>query len=179
MLCHIRYHSPLGGLTIAADEEGIAGIWFDRQKYFAAGLEHLGPEENDHPHLSRCREWLDRYFAGARPESAELPLATRGTPVMQAVWQTLRQIPYGQTAFCNDMRIATRDLIRAQKLMTKQAFNSAMLRNPFAVVVPTHRVVSGNGSLKGYPAGAEKMIWLMQHEGIDASKFYSPTGVRL
>ena len=178
MLRHIRYRSPLGGLTIAADEKGIAGIWFDRQKYFAAGIDHLGPEDDGYPHLASCREWLDRYFAGSRPEANELPLSPRGTPVVQAVWQTLKKIPYGQTALCGDMRLATRALIKAEKLMTKQAFNSAMLRNPFAVVVPTHRVVSGSGSLKGYPAGVEKKIWLMRHEGIDASRFYSPA-VRL
>ena len=63
--------------------------------------------------------------------------------------------------------------------MTKQAFNSAMQRNPFAIVVPTHRVVGSSGNLKGYPAGVEKKIWLMRHEGIDPSRFYSPAGIGL
>ena len=179
MFFHIRYQSPLGGLTIAADEDGIAGIWFDRQKYFASGIDHLGSEEDSHPHLALCREWLDRYFAGSRPDADELVLSPRGTSVVQAVWQTLKRIPYGQTASCGDMRAATRELIKAEKLMTKQAFNSAMQRNPFAIVVPTHRVVGSSGNLKGYPAGVEKKIWLMRHEGIDPSCFYSPAGIGL
>ena len=33
-----RYQSPLGGITIAADSEGLTGLWFDGQKYFAATL---------------------------------------------------------------------------------------------------------------------------------------------
>lgn len=32
------YQSPLGELLLAADEEGLTGIWFPGQKYFAAGL---------------------------------------------------------------------------------------------------------------------------------------------
>ena len=161
MFFHIRYQSPLGGLTIAANEDGIAGIWFDRQKYFASGIDHLGSEEDSHPHLALCREWLDRYFAGSRPDADELVLSPRGTSVVQAVWQTLKRIPYGQTASCGDMRAATRELIKAEKLMTKQAF------------------VGSSGNLKGYPAGVEKKIWLMRHEGIDPSRFYSPAGIGL
>ena len=32
------YQSPLGELLLAADEEGLTGMWFQGQKYFAAGL---------------------------------------------------------------------------------------------------------------------------------------------
>lgn len=30
-----KYQSPLGGITIAADNDGLIGLWFDGQKYFA------------------------------------------------------------------------------------------------------------------------------------------------
>ena len=33
-----KYRSPLGGITIAADDEGLTGLWFDGQKYFADTL---------------------------------------------------------------------------------------------------------------------------------------------
>ena len=29
-VCH--YNSPLGGITLACDEEGLTGLWFDGQK---------------------------------------------------------------------------------------------------------------------------------------------------
>lgn len=33
-----HYDSPLGGILLAADEEGLTGLWFDGQKYFARML---------------------------------------------------------------------------------------------------------------------------------------------
>ena len=29
------YRSPLGTITLAADSEGLTGLWFEGQKYFA------------------------------------------------------------------------------------------------------------------------------------------------
>ena len=34
-----HYDSPLGGITMASDGEALTGLWFDGQKYFAAGIE--------------------------------------------------------------------------------------------------------------------------------------------
>ena len=30
-----NYSSPLGGITLAGNENGLSGLWFDGQKYFA------------------------------------------------------------------------------------------------------------------------------------------------
>ena len=39
MSCFItHYASPLGRLLLAANEEGLTGLWLEGQKYFAAGL---------------------------------------------------------------------------------------------------------------------------------------------
>ena len=33
-----NYSSPLGDITLAGNENGLSGLWFDGQKYFAATL---------------------------------------------------------------------------------------------------------------------------------------------
>ncbi len=33
-----HYRSPLGGMLLAADEQGLTGLWFEGQKYFALHL---------------------------------------------------------------------------------------------------------------------------------------------
>ena len=38
MVYTAHYRSPLGGILMAADEEGLTGLWFEGQKYFARGL---------------------------------------------------------------------------------------------------------------------------------------------
>ena len=40
----MHYDSPLGGILLAADEEGLTGLWFETQKYFAA---KLAPEHEE------------------------------------------------------------------------------------------------------------------------------------
>ena len=38
MMFTAHYQSPLGEILLAADEVGLTGLWFDRAKYYAAGL---------------------------------------------------------------------------------------------------------------------------------------------
>ena len=71
MSCFItHYASPLGRLLLAADEEGLTGLWLEGQKYFAAGLpqqreEQRTPalEEASRILLRRCILWA-RIFSG-------------------------------------------------------------------------------------------------------------------
>ena len=44
MMYTMHYDSPLGGILLAADEEGLTGLWFETQKYFAA---KLAPEHEE------------------------------------------------------------------------------------------------------------------------------------
>ena len=39
-----HYDSPLGILYLAADKDGLKGVWFEGQKYFASGLKENGTE---------------------------------------------------------------------------------------------------------------------------------------
>ena len=48
-----HYDSPLGGITLAGDGQALTGLWFDGQKYFAAGLD---PEHEERETLIEdCR----------------------------------------------------------------------------------------------------------------------------
>ena len=57
------YRSPLGTITLAADSEGLTGLWFEGQKYFAATLD-AQHEETMLPIFEQTRRWLDNYFGG-------------------------------------------------------------------------------------------------------------------
>ena len=176
---HTRYSSPLGGLTIVAQDDRLAGVWFDRQKYFASGVAGFGCEANDHPLLKQCRVWFDRYFCGDQPDAGDIPLVPPETPLHAAILDELRRIPYGHVVTCGELRTRVSRLLSPERAMSKMALNSALLRNPFAVIVPAHRVISTNGAIRGYAAGIEKKIWLLHHEGVDESRYYRPAGIRL
>lgn len=86
----LHYDSPLGGILLAADEVGLAGLWFEGEKYFA---NILGPEqqERETPALQMAKRWLDVYFSGREPEFTP-PLHPVGSPFRRAVWELLLQI---------------------------------------------------------------------------------------
>lgn len=92
MSCFItHYASPLGRLLLAADEEGLTGLWLEGQKYFAAGLPQQREEQRT-PALEEACRWLDTYFTGREPDFTP-PLHPVGSDFQRAVWQLLLQIP--------------------------------------------------------------------------------------
>ena len=95
----MHYDSPLGKILLAADEEGLTGVWLETQKHFAAKLppEH---EEGTTPVLGDACRWLDVYFSGREPDFTP-KLHLIGSDFRQAVWALLLQIPYGQTTTLN------------------------------------------------------------------------------
>ncbi|MBQ9014559.1 MAG: methylated-DNA--[Firmicutes bacterium] len=165
------YDSPVGRLTLAADDQGLTGLWIEGQKYFGYYLdpEH---EERECPAFAKAREWLDIYFAGEEPDFLP-PIHMVGTDFQKEVWEILLQIPYGETMTYGQIagRIAQqRGLLR----MSSQAVGGAVGHNEISIIIPCHRVVGSNGSLTGYAAGIDKKIRLLQLEGTDMQRLFVP-----
>lgn len=153
------YESPLGRMLLAADDGGLAGAWFYRQRYFARGLvdaeKNMGSEASA---LTAARHWLDAYFAGERPDVADVPLAQRGTAFQRRVWNALLAIPYGETRTYGEL---------ATELgSSPRAVGTAVGRNPISVIVPCHRVLGAGGSLTGYAGGLARKRALLELEGV-------------
>ena len=165
------YHSPLGGILLAADEIGLTGLWFDGEKYFADNLpaEHAKQET---PILAETRRWLDLYFSGKEPDFMP-PLHPMGSPFRLAVWSILQQIPYGETTTYGEI---ARELARQKGMarMSAQAVGGAVGHNEISILIPCHRVVGSSGSLTGYAGGIEKKRRLLELEHADMSRFFVP-----
>ena len=105
--------------------------------------------------LKNTKDWLDRYFAGKKPEPSELLLAPLGGEFRQGVWEILCQIPYGQLTTYGD--IAKKMAERMNRVtMSAQAVGGAVGHNPISIIIPCHRVVGTTGSLTGYAGGVDK-----------------------
>lgn len=72
-----QYPSPLGELLLAADDDGLTGVWFVGQKYFARSL---APDSvaREIPLFAQVKQWLALYFAGQESE-LEIPIHMVGT----------------------------------------------------------------------------------------------------
>ena len=157
---------------MASDGEDLTGLWFDGQKYFAAGIERE-TEEKNLPVFEQTDRWLNIYFQGKKPDFAP-ELAMYTTDFRKAVWKILLTIPYGQTMTYGEIakQIAEQS---GKKRMSAQAVGGAVGHNEISIIIPCHRVVGTSGSLTGYAGGIEKKVRLLQLEHADMSRFFVPT----
>ena len=174
MVSICKYRSPLGDLLLAADEEGLTGLWFVGQKYYANGL----PDESiwqETKILTETRRWLDTYFSGEEPKFTP-PLHPVGTAFRQAVWKILLQIPYGQTVTYGEIaqQLAAEQGI---SMMSAQAVGGAVGHNKISIIIPCHRVIGADGSLTGYAGGIDKKIALLRLEGTDKYESLCSTNI--
>ncbi len=171
MIHTTHYASPLGDLLLAERGGALIGLWIEGQKYFGILSEDI--EERETPILALTKAWLDRYFAGEKPRIDELNLSPVGSDFQRAVWDILREIPYGEVTTYGEIakKIA---LVMGKPRMSAQAVGGAVGRNPISIIIPCHRVVGADGSLTGYAGGIDKKVKLLSHEGVDVTRFSKP-----
>ncbi|MCG6954291.1 MAG: methylated-DNA--[protein]-cysteine S-methyltransferase [Betaproteobacteria bacterium] len=145
MRSYDTYDSPQGRMLLVADDDGLSGVYFEKQKHFG-GREKNWRHDPHHPVLARAKRELAEFFAGKR-RRFDLPLAPSGTPFQKAVWKAISTIGYGETISYGELAR------RAGVPGSARAAGAATGRNPIGIIVPCHRVVGANGSLTGYAGG--------------------------
>lgn len=156
LVAQARFDSPLGPLTAAATEKGLAGLWFDGQVHHPGPL--AAPENSRHPVLRQAQRELATYWKSGKVKFA-VPLDLQGTAFQRKVWRALLEVKHGTTS--TYAAIAA----RAGSPAAVRAAGAAIGRNPVSIIVPCHRVLGRNGSLTGYAGGLERKQALLQREG--------------
>ena len=152
---HSVVESPLGPLTLRADDGALSGLYMLEHRH-GPGPERLGERVADA--APEAREQLAAYFAGElRGFSVEVVL--RGTEFQQRVWAALREIGYGETCSYGELAVAIGSPAAVR------AVGLANGKNPVSIVVPCHRVVGATGSLTGYGGGTDRKRALLELEG--------------
>ena len=159
MRTHTVIDTPVGPLTIVAEEGQIRCLYMDLQRHRPDDdeLGELEPGGRDTEPFKAAADQLDAYFAGDLT-TFDLPLAPRGSDFQQRVWAALREIPYGETESYGQLaeRIGSPGGARAVGL--------ANGKNPIGIIIPCHRVVGADGSLTGYGGGIERKRQLLDLE---------------
>jgi len=102
---------------------------------------------------------LREYFAGTRRDF-DVPYELRGTEFQCRVWETLAEIPYGDT-----ISYATLAAMVGRP-GAYRAVGQANGANPIPIVLPCHRVVASGGGIGGYGGGLDLKRALLSLEGI-------------
>lgn len=143
-----HYPSPVGMLTVRSDGDAITGLW----------MALPGAVRDELPVFATARDWLDRYFRGEQPDPKELPLSPAGTEFQKQVWDRLLAVPFGETKTYGDI---AREIGRPRAC---QAVGQAVGRNRIAIIIPCHRIIGADGSLRGFAGGLEMKRQLLNHE---------------
>lgn len=154
-MIHRHLDSPVGPLLLAASDEHLRVIEFERNRHPARRGEDW--QEGDNAVLREAQAQIDAYFAG-RLREFHLPLHLAGTDFQREVWAALAQIPYGATWSYGELaqRIGRPGAVRA--------VGAANGRNPLPIVLPCHRVIGADGSLTGFGGGLPTKQFLLRLE---------------
>lgn len=155
---HAVIDSPLGELTLVAEDDALTGLYF-RHHWYRPTDDTLGPRvdvESDEL-LAKARTQLADYLAGHRTDF-DLPVTMRGDEAKRRVWDLLVSIPYGETVTYGELAAALADGTTAQEV------GQAVGRNPVSIIVPCHRVIGRNGQLTGYAGGLKRKQFLLELE---------------
>ena len=166
-----HYQSPVGDILLAADTEGLTGLWFDGQKHYASCLDPAHEEKNL-PIFEDAKRWLTIYFSGQEPDFMPR-LHMIGSSFQLSIWKILQKIPYGNTMTYGEIS----EIIAKQRglpHMSAQAVGGAIARNRISVIIPCHRVVGTNGSLTGYAGGIDRKVTLLHLEKADMKHLFVP-----
>ena len=164
-LLDVAYHtvdSPVGPLLLAATEQGLVKVAFDRQDHDAvlAGLAAaISPRILRAPaRFDPVARQLDEYFTGER-HTFDVPLDLRlARGFRRAVLDHLTEIAYGHTESYAQVAAA------AGSPKAVRAVGTACALNPLPVVLPCHRVVRSDGSYGQYAGGEEAKRVLLTME---------------
>ncbi|MHA6721556.1 methylated-DNA--[protein]-cysteine S-methyltransferase [Sphingomonas sp. RS2018] len=154
---HLLHPSPLGALTLVADDHGLVAVLWPEDPPTRV-QRAVSREGHDDPVLRETARQLDAYFGGEL-QAFDLPLAWRGTEFQRAVWAALLAIPYGETRSYADIAQAI------GRPSAMRAVGAANGRNPISIVAPCHRVIGAGGALTGFAGGLEAKRWLLGLEG--------------
>lgn len=152
------YESPQGGMLLVANDEGLAGVFFNRQKHHPKRQADW-KRDSHHRVLQQAKRELAEYFSGKR-KRFEVALAPEGTPFQRVVWQGISTVRFGETITYGELAR------RAGFPGSARAAGAATGRNPIGIIVPCHRIMGANGALTGYAGGLERKRALLALEGV-------------
>ncbi len=160
-VCYTLFETELGWMGLVGSGAGLRRIALPQpspEEALQVLLRGLPGANADPSPFGDLPHRLERYFSGERVTfSDELDLAD-ATPFRSAVWQATRSVPYGQTQSYAGI---AQQIGRPTAL---RAVGQALAKNPFPIVVPCHRVVGKDGSLRGFGGGLEMKRHLLEME---------------
>lgn len=164
-LMYGAHETAIGKISVFGLDGVLAYLGFDARRSLDKARGFF-PEAslNDDPVFAR--EMVDQVLAvwSGNYNGSPLQLVANGTPFQRGVWSALLRIPAGQVVSYGLIA----DAIESPRAV--RAVGSAVGSNPISLLIPCHRVIQQNGSVKNYGWGDAKKIEILKAEGLSQTR---------
>ena len=146
-------HEILGYFIIEEKINGISSITLSEKK---PKIDVIKSYE-----IENCKKQLNEYFNGKR-KIFDVKLDIQGSEFRKKAWNELLKIPYGKTISYEEQAI------KIGNPKAARAVGQANGDNPILIIIPCHRVIGKNNSLRGFSSfgGIEVKKYLIELEKI-------------
>jgi methylated-DNA-[protein]-cysteine S-methyltransferase len=167
MYAYALFDTAIGRCGLAWGQRGLVGVQLPERSEGTTRtklLRHCPHADETEPPktIARAIAEITALLDGAKKSLRAIGLdMSRVAPFNARVYETTRAIPPGMTRTYGEIAAAIGDPSAAR------AVGQALGRNPFAIVVPCHRVVGANDKLVGFSAngGVATKLRMLQIEG--------------
>lgn len=113
--------------------------------------------QKETPLISQTFKEIHQYLNG-QLKRFSVPIKLNGTLFQQSVWESLREIPYGETRAYSEVAY------HINKPKASRAVGQACNKNPILLIVPCHRVIGKDHALVGFGHDIELKSQLLDLE---------------
>ena len=143
--------TPIGWIGMLASDSGLTQTTLPRpsplESLTLLGTRDLGASHQPR-RFYRLKKLLSSYFSGSRISFDQEQISLdRLTGFRQTTLSACREIPYGETRTYGWLAA------RVGKANASRAAGQCMARNPLPIIIPCHRVIATDGSLRGFGRG--------------------------
>ena len=172
------FETPLGFCGIAWGPRGVAGVQLPEGAQRATRSRMLerfpdASEEAPPPPVQAAVEAIVALLRGGAGDLSAIVLDLAGVPTFhRRVYEAARAIPSGSTMTYGELAA------RIGAPNASRAVGQALGRNPFAIVVPCHRVLAAGGKVGGFTAngGVTTKLRLLSIERALAARLFDGDG---
>ncbi|HSQ01053.1 MAG TPA: methylated-DNA--[protein]-cysteine S-methyltransferase [Candidatus Dormibacteraeota bacterium] len=165
------FDTAIGRCGVAWNGDALAGVQLPEsgERATRARLQRRFPAAREAPPpkvVARAIDGIRSLLGGAATDLSAVVLDLGGVPPFhRKVYEAARAIPPGATVSYGEIAA------RVGAPGSARAVGQALGRNPFAIVVPCHRVLAANGRLGGFSAngGAATKLRMLSIEGAHAA----------
>ena len=140
MKYYYEYYTDIGLMSIIEAKDKIVEISINKK------INNAHKIETDL--IKHTYQEIQEYLNGKRIYF-DIPILIQGTEFQKKVWEKLISVPYGEVV--NYKFIAT----QLGNPNSSRAVGNACNKNPLLIIVPCHRILGSDKSLKGFAAGIE------------------------